>query len=59
MNPTLEGHNDMDKSKKCAHPSCNCQAREGSDYCGTYCEGAGKTQDVNCGCGHPACADKV
>jgi len=48
----------MDSKDKCAHPSCNCKAKEGSDYCGTYCEGEAKTADITCGCGHPACADR-
>jgi hypothetical protein len=42
--------------KKCAHPSCHCEARDGSDYCSTYCEGEGGTADITCNCGHPACA---
>lgn len=45
-----------EKEKKCAHPSCQCQAREGSDYCSTYCEGAGKTSEIQCNCGHPGCS---
>ena len=46
----------MADNKKCAHPACHCQAREGSDYCSAFCEGAGKTPDIQCGCGHPDCA---
>ncbi len=46
-----------EKNKKCAHPSCKCTAREGSDYCSTYCEGTGSTPDLTCACGHPACSD--
>jgi hypothetical protein len=46
-----------DKSKKCAHPSCNCRAQEGSQYCGAYCEGEGGTADITCSCGHPGCGD--
>jgi len=45
----------MANDKKCAHPSCNCQAKEGSKYCSTYCEGAGKTTEIQCNCGHSAC----
>lgn len=45
----------MSDDKKCAHPSCNCRAKEGSDYCGSFCEGAGKTPDVACSCGHAEC----
>lgn len=43
------------QTKKCAHPSCQCDAKEGSDYCSTYCEGEGHTADIVCNCGHPAC----
>lgn len=43
-------------TKKCAHPSCNCAAKEGSKYCGAYCEGAADTVDITCTCGHPGCA---
>jgi hypothetical protein len=46
----------MAKDKKCAHPSCNCKAREDSNYCSAYCEGAGKTTEIQCNCGHSECA---
>jgi hypothetical protein len=46
----------MAKDKKCAHPSCNCQAKEDSDYCSTYCAGAGKMTEIGCSCGHAACS---
>jgi hypothetical protein len=44
----------MAEAKKCKHPPCECAAREGSDYCGAYCEGAGSRYkfpfgEVNCG----------
>ena len=44
-----------DETKKCAHPPCNCPAKEGSRYCGAYCEGATDTAEIVCSCGHPAC----
>jgi hypothetical protein len=46
----------MSETKKCAHPACNCQARENDDYCSTYCEGEAEIADIICGCGHPSCA---
>jgi len=46
----------MAKDKKCAHPACNCQAKEGSDYCSNYCETAGGTAEIQCNCGHPDCS---
>jgi hypothetical protein len=49
----------MTERKKCAHPVCNCPAREGSDYCSTYCEGEAHTADVDCLCGHPGCAQQT
>ncbi len=47
----------MDNKDKCAHPSCGCQAKTGSQYCSTYCEGEAKTADIVCSCGHPNCKD--
>jgi hypothetical protein len=41
--------------EKCAHPSCQCTATEGSKYCSTYCEGEAKTSDIICSCGHAEC----
>ena len=46
----------MAKDKKCAHPSCNCRANDKSDYCSTYCEGAGKMTEIGCNCGHDECS---
>src|SRR3954452_19028281 len=57
LRPTHGGN--MADNKKCAHPACSCQAREGSNYCSTYCEGAGKTPEITCQCGHPGCSGKV
>jgi hypothetical protein len=48
----------MADQKKCAHPSCNCTAKEGSAYCSTYCEGQSGTSDITCGCGHTTCSTK-
>jgi hypothetical protein len=45
----------MDPKKKCAHPSCSCDAQADSDYCSTYCEGQAETPDVICSCGHGSC----
>lgn len=49
----------METTKKCAHPSCGCKAKEGSDYCGTYCEGEAETSDIMCNCGHPDCMNRT
>lgn len=41
---------------KCAHPPCDCIPADGAKYCSAYCEGAEKTPEVTCECGHPGCA---
>jgi hypothetical protein len=46
-----------DKPKKCKHPVCRCDAREGSDYRSAYCEGVGTMNDIECKCGHPGCSN--
>lgn len=45
----------MDNPKKCEHPACACPASADSDYCSTYCEGAGDISDITCNCGHAHC----
>lgn len=44
-----------DQPKKCAHPSCNCQAPEHDKYCSQYCSDASDTTELTCQCHHPAC----
>lgn len=45
-----------DERKQCAHPGCTCMAAEDSDYCGAYCENAGKDEmEIACACGHEGC----
>ena len=43
------------KTKKCAHPSCFCDAAEDSDFCSTFCEGKTSHPDIICNCGHADC----
>ena len=38
----------MAETVKCAHPSCNCKAKDGNKYCSTFCEGEAKTADIMC-----------
>lgn len=45
----------MPDTKKCAHPACNCMAREGDSYCSPYCEAAKDTTEISCNCGHTGC----
>lgn len=47
------------ETKKCARPGCECDAREGSKFCGAYCEGAGDTLEVMCACGHAGCTSQA
>ena len=44
----------------CAHPACECSAREGSDYCSEYCQNASlaATHEEGCQCGHAACEQR-
>lgn len=41
--------------KKCANPSCNCQAAAGSKYCGAHCEDTLGRTELMCLCGHSNC----
>ena len=46
----------QESKDKCAHPSCQCHAKNGSKYCKKFhCEGEAETSDIVCSCGHPAC----
>jgi hypothetical protein len=42
-------------NKKCAHPSCSCQAPEGQSYCSKACESAKSMTEIACQCQHPEC----
>ncbi len=48
-----------ESNDKCAHPSCQCRAMTGSNFCSTFCEGQGETLDILCGCGHNGCAEAL
>jgi hypothetical protein len=41
-----------EKSKKCKHPPCTCEAEAGSDYCSVECEAMEDTPDIACHCLH-------
>jgi hypothetical protein len=43
------------KTKKCAHPACNCQVEEGKKYCSDYCHDSGKSIEIACNCHHAEC----
>ena len=45
------------EAKKCAHPSCQCEARPNDKYCSQLCKDAGADEvEIACDCGHPPCA---
>ena len=44
------------ETKRCAHRSCLCLAREGSSYCSTICEDSKNVTTLQCDCGDARCA---
>jgi len=46
----------MADEEKCRNPVCTCKPQPGGKYCSASCEGAGKTIEIDCDCGHPECA---
>ena len=46
----------MARTRKCAHPACNCVPADGSKYCSQYCADAKDTTEIACNCGHAGCA---
>ncbi|MGA9528990.1 MAG: hypothetical protein WBS24_12825 [Terriglobales bacterium] len=47
----------MTTSKKCAHPSCNCQVTSDDKYCSQFCKDAGADEvEIACDCGHDICS---
>lgn len=46
----------MATSKKCKHPACSCQVKDGEDYCSAACHDARDTTELVCQCNHPGCA---
>jgi len=47
------------RSEKCAHPSCACNAAADSKYCSTFCAANADKLDITCNCGHAACATET
>lgn len=47
----------MAEQKKCAHPSCNCPAADGSKYCSDYCKKAAGMTELHCNCRHAGCTE--
>ena len=50
---------DHKEGKKCAHPNCSCRVTAGETYCSAPCEGAAKTPEIDCMCGHPGCKGRI
>ena len=46
---------DEKKEKQCKNPACTCPPQPDGKYCSASCEGAGKTIEIDCDCGHPEC----
>ncbi len=44
---------------ECAHPACDCIAKDGSDYCSESCKDAGDLTEISCKCGHAECATQA
>ena len=42
-----------DEKVACKNPVCSCAPQPGGKYCSASCEGAGKTIELDCDCGHP------
>lgn len=45
-----------DNGKKCKNPPCSCPPQPDGKYCSASCEGAGKTIEIDCDCGHETCS---
>jgi hypothetical protein len=45
-----------EEEKQCQNPVCTCKPQPGGKYCSASCEGAGKTIELDCDCGHAECA---
>jgi hypothetical protein len=44
-----------DNKDTCKNPTCTCPPQPGGKYCSASCEGAGKTIELDCDCGHEEC----
>jgi hypothetical protein len=44
-----------DEDNKCQNAPCTCPAPSDGKYCSASCEGAGKTIELDCDCGHTDC----
>ena len=44
-----------DEEKTCKNPPCTCPPQPDGKYCSASCEGAGKTIEIDCDCGHETC----
>src|SRR6185312_2064136 len=43
------------KTKKCANPTCSCDAPPGSKFCSAHCESTAGRTELACLCGHHGC----
>ncbi len=42
-------------AKKCAHPSCSCDAEPGKEFCSDNCRNPQEPPGGKCHCGHQGC----
>ena len=45
-----------DEGKTCANAPCSCPAEKGEKFCSVHCQSTGNTTQIDCDCGHAACA---
>ena len=43
-------------NKTCKNAPCSCPVPNDQKFCSTACEGTGETIELDCDCGHDACA---
>lgn len=42
-------------AKKCAHPSCTCEAPPGKEFCSENCSSSQPSKGGKCQCQHSGC----
>ncbi len=45
-------------AKRCAHPSCKCEAKPGKEFCSDNCSSSQPSKGGKCQCGHSGCGEK-
>ena len=47
---------DAQAANTCKNPPCTCPDEKGEKFCSVHCQSTGNTVQIDCDCGHPACA---